>query len=127
MNILIVTGMEGAENCAKTLTNLLGMECEAAQGRKTAIGALKRSEYRAIVVDEGIVAVDSAGADLIWEHAGLAIPLELNCVLSGARRLARGHRQRTQGDGGRPFAALPTGVGRSRDIATAGRKTAGRR
>ena len=34
MNILIVTGMEGAENCAKTLTNLLGMECEAAQGTK---------------------------------------------------------------------------------------------
>ena len=40
-------------------------------------------------MDEGIVAVDSAGADLIWEHAGLAIPLELNCVLSGAQRLAR--------------------------------------
>jgi hypothetical protein len=89
MKILIGTGMEGAENCATTLAKLLGMECEAAQGRKAAIAALKRSEYAAIVVDEGIIDVDSAGADLIWEHAGLAIPLQVNFALSGAQRLAR--------------------------------------
>jgi hypothetical protein len=89
MKILIVTGMEGAENCAATLAKLLGMECEAAQGRKAAIAALKRSEYAAIVVDEGIIDVDSAGAEMIWEQAGLAIPLQLNFALSGAQRLAR--------------------------------------
>ena len=89
MKVLIVTGMEGAENCATILAKLLGMECEAAQGRKAAIAALKRSEYAALVVDEGIIDVDSAGAELIWEHAGLAIPLQLNFALSGAQRLAR--------------------------------------
>jgi hypothetical protein len=40
-------------------------------------------------VDEGIIAVATAGADLIWEHAGLAIPLELDFAHSGAQRLAR--------------------------------------
>jgi len=89
MKVLIVTGMEGAENCATILAKLLGMECEAAQGRKAAIAALKRSEYAALVVDEGIIDVDSAGAELIWEHAGVAIPLQLNFALSGAQRLAR--------------------------------------
>jgi hypothetical protein len=89
MKILIVTGMEGAENCATTLARLLGLECEAAQGRKAALNALKRSEYAALVVDEGIIDNDSTGAELIWEHAGLAIPLQINFALSGAQRLAR--------------------------------------
>ena len=89
MKVLIVTGMEGAENCAATLAKLLNLECDVAQGRKAAIGALKRSEYAAIVVDEGVVDSDSSGVELIWEHAGLAIPLQINFALSGAQRLAR--------------------------------------
>ena len=68
MKVLIVTGMEGADNCAATLAKLLGLECEAAQGRKAAITALKRNEYAALVVDEGIVDTDSTGAELIWEQ-----------------------------------------------------------
>jgi hypothetical protein len=89
MKILIVTGMEGAENCAAALTRLLGQECEVAQGRKAAISALKRNEYVALVVDEGIIDADPAGAEIIWEHAGLAIPVQVNFALSGAQRLAR--------------------------------------
>ena len=89
MKILIVTGMEGAENCAATLSRLLGLQCEAVQGRKTALTALKRTEYAALVVDEGVIDTDSTGAELIWENAGLAIPLQINFALSGAQRLAR--------------------------------------
>lgn len=89
MKILIVTGMEGAENCAGTLARLLGLECEVAQGRKAALSALKRNEYAALVIDEGIIDTDSTGAELIWEQAGLAIPLQINFALAGAQRLAR--------------------------------------
>jgi hypothetical protein len=89
MKILIVTGMEGSENCAAALTRLLGQECEAAQGRKAAISALKRSEYAAVVVDEGIIDSDPAGSELIWERAGLAIPVQANFALTGVQRLAR--------------------------------------
>ena len=92
MKILMVTGMEGAENCAAILAKLLGHDCEGcevAQGRKAAIAALKRTEFAAIVVDEAIVDTDAPGAELIWEHAGLAIPVQLNFAISGAQRLAR--------------------------------------
>jgi hypothetical protein len=81
--------MEGAENCAAALAKMLQLDCEIAQGRKTAISALKRAEYAAIVVDEGIIDSDPAGAELIWQHAGLAIPVQVNFALSGAQRLAR--------------------------------------
>jgi hypothetical protein len=89
MKILIVTGMEGAENCAAALTRLLSLDCEVAQGRKAAIAALKRDEYAALVVDEGIIDADPAGAEQIWEHAGLAVPVQVNFALAGAQRLAR--------------------------------------
>jgi hypothetical protein len=89
MKILIVTGMEGAENCAAALTKLLDMECVAANGRKAAIAALKRTEYAAIVMDEGLFDADQTAADALWEHAGLAIPVHVNFALSGAQRLAR--------------------------------------
>jgi hypothetical protein len=89
MRILIVTGMEGAENCAAMLTKLLSMECDAAQGRKAALIALKRNDYAAVVMDEGFIDTDTPGADLIWENTGLAIPVQVNFALTGAQRLAR--------------------------------------
>ena len=89
MKVLIVSGMEGAENCAAAIARLLGLECEAAHGRKAAIVALKRHEYAALVMDEGIIDTDPAGAEAIWEHAGLAIPVQVNFALAGVERLAR--------------------------------------
>jgi hypothetical protein len=88
----MVTGMEGAENCAAILVKLLGPDCEGcevAQGRKTAITALKRTEFAAVVLDEAMIDADAPGVELIWENAGLAIPVQVNFAISGAQRLAR--------------------------------------
>jgi signal transduction histidine kinase len=41
------------------------------------------------VVDDTIAECDPAGAEAIWERAGLAIPLQVNFALSGAARLIR--------------------------------------
>jgi len=41
------------------------------------------------VVDETMAECDPSAADAIWEHAGLAIPLQINFALSGAARLTR--------------------------------------
>ena len=89
MSILIVTGVEGARNCAAVVAAQLGMEVEIADGRKAALGALRRREFAAVVVDETMAECDPASAEAIWEHAGLAIPLQINFSLSGAARLVR--------------------------------------
>jgi hypothetical protein len=89
MSILIVTGIEGARNCAAVVGAQLGMEVEVAEGRKAALGAMRRREYSAVVVDETMAECDPAAAEAIWEHAGLAIPLQVNFALSGAARLIR--------------------------------------
>jgi hypothetical protein len=89
MSILIVTGIEGARNCAAVVQAQLGMEVEVADGRKTALAALRRREFLAVAVDETMAECDPAAAEAIWERAGLAIPLQINFALSGAARLIR--------------------------------------
>jgi hypothetical protein len=89
MSILIVTGIEGASNCAATVEAQLEMKVEVATGRKAALAALRRQEFAAVVVDETMAECDPSTAEAIWEHAGLAIPLQINFALSGAVRLIR--------------------------------------
>jgi len=89
MSILIVTGIEGARNCAAVVGSQLSMEVEVADGRKSALTALRRREFSAVVVDETIAECDPSAAEAIWERSGLAIPLQLNFALSGAARLIR--------------------------------------
>jgi len=89
MSILIVTGVEGARNCAAVVAAQLGMEVEVAEGRKAALAALRRREFLAVVVDETMAECDPAAAEAICERAGLAIPLQINFALSGAARLIR--------------------------------------
>jgi signal transduction histidine kinase len=89
MSILIVTGVEGARNCAATVSAQLGVEVEVAEGRKAALAALRSREFAAVVVDETVVECDPATAEAVWERSGLAIPLQINFALSGAARLIR--------------------------------------
>jgi DNA-binding NtrC family response regulator len=89
MNILIVTGIEGARNCAAVVAEQLGVAVEIAEGRKTALAALRKQEYGVVILDESLAQCDPAAAEAIWEHAGLAIPLQINFALSGAARIIR--------------------------------------
>jgi DNA-binding NtrC family response regulator len=89
MSILMVTGIDGARNCAEAVSAQLGMEVEVADGRRAALAALRRREFAAVVVDETMAECDPSSAEAIWEHAGLAIPLQVNFALAGAARLVR--------------------------------------
>jgi signal transduction histidine kinase len=89
MGILMVTGIEGARNCADVVAAQLGTDIETVDGRKAALSALRQKEFEAVVVDETMAECDPAAAEAIWAHAGLAIPLQINFALSGAARLVR--------------------------------------
>src|SRR5580704_945939 len=89
MSILMVTGIEGARNCADVVSAQLCMDVKVASGRKDALAALRQHEFLAVVVDETLAECDPAAAEKICEHAGMAIPLQINFALSGAARLIR--------------------------------------
>jgi hypothetical protein len=89
MSILMVTGIDGARNCAAVVGAQLGMEVEVAEGRRAALAALRRSEFLALVIDESLAECDPAAAEKICENAGLAIPMQVNFAISGTARLIR--------------------------------------
>ena len=89
MSILLVTGIEGASNCADQVQKQLGMAVEVAAGRREALACLRKGEFLALVIDETLAECDPAAADRICEQAGLAIPLQINFAVSGASRLIR--------------------------------------
>ena len=89
MSILMVTGIEGAANCATVVGAQLGLEVELAEGRGAALAALRRREFVAVVIDESLAECNPAAAEKICELAGLAIPLQVNFAIAGAARVAR--------------------------------------
>lgn len=89
MSILMVTGIEGAQNCADAVSRQLGMDVEVADGRKAALARLRQRDFAAVVVDDSIAECDPAAAEAIWDRAGLAIPIQVNFALYGAGRLIR--------------------------------------
>lgn len=89
MSILMVTGIEGARNCAAMVGTQLGMEVEVAEGRKGALAALRSREFLALVIDESLAECDPAAAEKICENAGLAIPMQINFAIAGTARLVR--------------------------------------
>ena len=89
MSILMITGIEGAANCAAVVAEQLSMEVNVADGRRAGLNALRKREFAVVVLDETLAGCDPAAAEAIWEHAGLAIPLQINFALSGSARLIR--------------------------------------
>src|SRR5580658_7507266 len=89
MSILMVTGIEGALDCAAVVSAQLGMQVEVAEGRRAALAALRSREFLALVIDETLAECDPAAAEKICESAGLAIPMQINFAVSGAARLIR--------------------------------------
>ncbi|MBT9330392.1 hypothetical protein [Paracidobacterium acidisoli] len=86
---LLVTTIEGVEECAAELARQLHLMIDVAAGRKAALTLLGRREYAVVIVDRAVTESDPDGAELLWKHAGLAVPLEVNFAISGAARLVR--------------------------------------
>ncbi len=86
---LIITGISGAEHCGASLSKQLGLPVEVAPSRREGMAALRRRQYTIVVIDEPVAEASPEGAEMIWKHAGLAIPLQINFAISGTNRLIR--------------------------------------
>lgn len=95
-NLLLVTPMGGAEECATSVGRQLGLDVEVASDRRTALASLRRREYAVVVLDETLVESDPAGTDVLWQHLGLAVPLQINLGIYGCNRLLREVRSALQ-------------------------------
>ena len=86
---LIITAAEGVEEIAAGLAQKLGLAVEVAGTRTAALRLLERRSYALVVLDQILAEADPQGAELVWRHTGLAIPLQVNFALAGSLRLER--------------------------------------
>jgi hypothetical protein len=88
-NILMITAIAGAENCAAVVSKQFGWTVEIAVNRKEGLAALRHREFALVVLDESLIDSRDDCADSLIKCAGLAIPLEINFAISGCGRLVR--------------------------------------
>jgi len=88
-HVLLVTGIAGAENCAAAISKQFGFAVETAATRKDALAAMRRRSYAIVVADSSLLEAAAGDADMLFQQAGLAIPLEINFAISGCGRLVR--------------------------------------
>ena len=87
--VLMITGIGNGEVCAAMLSRQLGLTVELAGSRREGLAALRSKDYAAVIVDESIAEGDQAGAELLWQQAGLAVPVQINFAIAGTARIAR--------------------------------------
>ena len=87
--VLIISTMDGADNCAQLIAAQVGAAVEVAANRIAGIAALRRAEFGVVVVDQNLAEGDPEWADQVWALSGLAIPVQINFGISGGARLGR--------------------------------------
>jgi len=88
-NILIISTMQGMEQCAASISQETKTEIQVATTRRAGLAALRRAEFSVVVVEEGLAEGDPEWADQVWNNASMAMPLQLNFGISGCARLSR--------------------------------------
>lgn len=86
---LIVTALEGIGAVAADLEKRMGAVVHIAPSRAAALAMLDRKSYAAVVLDQMLAESDAEGAEVIWNRAGLALPLEISFATSSSVRLER--------------------------------------
>lgn len=89
MTILLITGIEAAQKFADTVADELGAKVDRVACSKAAFAVLSHQEFAAVVMDDTIAECDPDAANLLWELAGLAVPVQVNFGIADPERLVR--------------------------------------
>ena len=87
--ILLVTPSERAKDCAQVLQQATGHPTQVANTLHSAISSLRTQEYAAVVIDQFLLETEPDECELMLTHLASAVPVYVNCGISGAERIAR--------------------------------------
>ncbi len=87
--VLLITRIEEIETAAAALAKHLDLLVELAGSRAAALRLLGRRTYAVVILDQMLADCDPEGADLIWQSAGLSVPVQFSFALATGSRLER--------------------------------------
>jgi len=87
--ILLVTPSSRIADCVQALRTALGRAVESAATLPAATALLRANEYAAVVIDQFLLDADPDGSEQMLQHLGGAVPVYVNCAISGVERVVR--------------------------------------
>ena len=87
--VLLISTFPEASQLADALAGHLHVKVELAPTHRQALNTLRRASFSVVVIEQSLAERDADWADSIWQHSGLAVPIELNFSISARPRLMR--------------------------------------
>ena len=87
--ILLITPSSRILECAQSLESAIGCPVENATSLPAATAVLRTQEFSAVVIDQFLLDADPDGSEQLLQHLGGAVPIYVNCAISGIERIVR--------------------------------------
>ena len=87
--IILVTTSPRAKECAAAIEQTTHQKTQIATSVARAVECLQTHDYDALVLDESFNHAEIGGANLLLNHAGVAMPIYVNLALHGTERVTR--------------------------------------
>jgi len=100
--ILLVTPHQEVKSCREKFEAAIGEKLELAETLRQATERLRSSEYTVVVMDQSLADCEPLEAEAVLQHAGTALPVQVNFAISDSARVIRelraavGRRQREE-------------------------------
>ncbi|HUJ95219.1 MAG TPA: hypothetical protein VLW84_08155 [Terriglobales bacterium] len=87
--ILLVTPFVKAQQCAEVIEEATHEEAQVAGSLRQALTSLRAQDYSAVVLDQMLLESEPDESEVLLEHIGMAIPVQVNFAISKAERVVR--------------------------------------
>lgn len=87
--ILLVSISSRAAECATALEQGTRQTTHVATSVPRALAHLRGSDYEVLVLDQAIFETDPSALDTLFNHAGTALPVQINLALHRSERIVR--------------------------------------
>jgi CheY-like chemotaxis protein len=87
--ILLTTPSQRAHDCALAINADTGESTTVADSLQQALALLRDAEYRAVILDQAMLEADPDQAEVVLQHTGTAVVLNVNCAVAGTERIVR--------------------------------------
>jgi len=87
--ILLITPSARSQECAQAVHAATGHPTQVAATLQEAGSCLRSQEYAAVIVDQFLLEAEPDEGDRVLQHLGTAVPVHVNCAISGIERVVR--------------------------------------
>ena len=87
--ILLITPSARGSECAAAIEATAGHPVHLSASLQEAATLLRSHEYEAVVLDQSLLDADPEQGEVVLQHVGTAIPIYVNCAISGKERIVR--------------------------------------